>query len=412
MEIKQTRKVYSSQIIMEWVSTLGDMLFYPVFIAFAVALEKSTVFLALITVSEYFPYVLTSFFGMRVDKTKNKLGLMFGATCTQAVLYCLLSITLLGVADANDLLMIFMIILNFVSGCLNKITNASSLALVLNLIHDDNELKRYRLISVAATSVVQIVGQLFGAIGLAMIGAAGMGFINSLTFILPLILVLKFLNLFRISQEELCECVNDSQNIGFWKSVREVFKNKLMCTLLFFAGGINFALIPLASLFMPKLLQEMPVLPFDNLTIAYGIAAVVFGVFTAVGVFLAKLISAKDKKLLIFMLCLILCTAILYGIMSFVNAFYQMLIVAAVFAVQLGVFNVLVQTYFFGQIPSEKAGFYNGVMQTVTMGTGIISTLCATPLIQICGIRMVFVIYAIFLTLLSTIGVVLKVYRV
>jgi hypothetical protein len=191
MEIKKTRKVYSSQIVMEWVSTLGDMLFYPVFIAFAVTLEKSTIFLTLITVSEYLPYVLTSFFGMRVDKTKNKLGLIFLATCTQAVLYFLLSVILLGVSEANDLVMIFMIILNFVSGCLNKITNASTLALVLNLIHDDDELKRYRSISVAATSVVQIVGQLFGAIGLAMIGASGMGFINSLTFVLPLLLVLK-----------------------------------------------------------------------------------------------------------------------------------------------------------------------------------------------------------------------------
>lgn len=412
MEIKQTRKVYGSQIVMEWVSTLGDMLFYPVFIAFAVALEKSTIFLALITVSEYFPYVLTSFLGMRVDKTKNKLGLIFGATCTQAVLYCLLSIILLGVAEANDLLMIFMISLNFVSGCLNKVANASSLSLVLNLIQDDDELKRYRSISVAATSVVQIVGQLFGAIGLAIIGAAGMGFINSLTFVLPLTFVLKFLKLFRISQDELCDCTDELQNIGFWKSVREVFRNKLMCTLLFFAGGINFALIPLASLFMPKLLQEIPVLPFDNLAIAYGIAAVVFGVFTAVGVFLSKLISVKDKKLLVFLLCLILCTAILYGILSFVSAFYQMLIVAAVFAVQLGIFNVLVQIYFFGQIPSEKAGFYNGIMQTVTMGTGIISVLCATPLIQLCGIRMVFVIYAMFLALLSILGVILKVYKV
>ena len=412
MEIKKTRKVYSSQIVMEWVSTLGDMLFYPVFIAFAVTLEKSTIFLTLITVSEYLPYVLTSFFGMRVDKTKNKLGLIFLATCTQAVLYFLLSVILLGVSEANDLVMIFMIILNFVSGCLNKITNASTLALVLNLIHDDDELKRYRSISVAATSVVQIVGQLFGAIGLAMIGASGMGFINSLTFVLPLLLVLKSLKLFRISQQELCDRTDALQNSGSWTSICEVFKNKLMCTLLFFAGGINFALIPLASLFMPKFLQEMSVLPFDNLTIAYGIAAVVFGVFTALGVLLSRLISIKDKKILVLLLGLMLCTAVLYGIMSFVNAFYQMLIVATVFAVQLGIFNVLVQTYFFGQIPSEKAGFYNGIMQTVTMGTGIISTLCATPLIQSFGIRIVFVIYALFLAILSMLGVILKVYKV
>lgn len=405
MNLKEIRKTYNSQVISEFISNLGDTLFFPVFISFAMQFEMSAVFLGLITISEYLPYVLAPFWGIFVDRNKKKIRLLYIAAVIQLVMYLILA-CLLNNNAVNVGLMIFMIILNFLTGCLNKVSNASSMALVLNIIDDEGEVKRFRSNAIGLKTVVTIAGQLLGAVLLTKFGATLLAGMNAISFCLPLLIILIFIKNYRYSEEMLNKKINSIEKRSFRSILKQIVNNKVLSKLMIFIGAINFTVIPLAALFIPQLLGEMEAsLPINDLTICYGIVVVVFGVMTVIGVLVSQIIKLAENKIFKYLLGLGTVVCIIFGIMYLVKNFYGVLILAGIFGFVLGVFNVFSETFFYSHTPAEQVAVFNGVMQTVTMGTGVISTIIATPIIEKTGIYNTFLIYSGFLLILVIVAI-------
>jgi MFS family permease len=403
MTLKKIRQTYNSQIVSEFVSTLGDTLFFPVFIAFAMTFKVNTLFLTLITVSEYLPYILSPFMGTFVDRKKEKLSIVYAAAIFQTALYALLAF-FLGSNGTSVALMFTMIVINFITGCLNKINNSAVMTLVLNIIEDEDELKIYRTKAVGANTVVIIAGQLLGALLLTKFGAQLLSIINAVTFLIPMLIIVALKKNYMYSQNLLAQKLELLGKTSFIDTFKEIVSNKVIAKLMIFIGGANFALIPLASMFIPKLLASFDSLPIDNLTICYGLAVLTFGIFTVIGVLCTQKIKFESSKILDYLLILSAVVGAIYGIMFFARNFYVLLALAGLFGLTLGIFNVFSETYFYSIIPVEKTAIYNGIMQAVTMGTGVLSTIIAAPIIKNMGINCTFLIYSILLISMVIIG--------
>ena len=194
------KKITKSELISEFITNVGDMLFYPALIAYALYFEKSALFLALIAASEHLPSILAPTYGYLVDKIDRKVRSLFIFGIIQALLFVIVAFI---INDVSELVFTLLIVINFISGSLNRSYNATSMTLVLNELEGEEEVKQYRSMSISIRTVVMIIGQLVGAMLLLYISARSLAVVNVITFLLPILIILKFFKYYQRSEKSL-----------------------------------------------------------------------------------------------------------------------------------------------------------------------------------------------------------------
>lgn len=394
------KKLTKSELISEFITHIGDMLFYPALIAYALYFDKSPMFLALIAASEHLPSILAPVYGYLADKVDKKVRSLFIIAVIQAILYLIVAFI---INDVSELVFTLLIVINFISGSLNRSYNATSITLVINELKDENEIKQYRSMSISIRTVVMIIGQLLGAALLLYISAQSLAIINLISFLLPIFLVLKFLKYYRKSEESLRIKRAGIQTQTPLDILKEVMGKKELTQLLFFVGMINFVVIPLSTVFIPETLKRINI-EETVIPLYYAITIAAFGIATIVGVMVSQKMKIHNKSIFSILVNLIFLICIYYVLTSFVQSYYQLVLLALLYGVTIGVFNVYSETYFYSNIPVEKTAVYNGVMQSVTLGAGVISSLLSGVLIGTIGVHYTFLLYGFLLLVLGIIG--------
>lgn len=398
-EKKQIKKIYNSQIIAEFLSTLADTLFFPAMISIAIGFENSAFLLAAVTASEYLPYILSPLLGNFVDNIKKKVSIIYITSCLQSLLY-LVTTFILFENGKSQMLLFILIGFNFISGILNKINNTSQLVLVLNLIDDEDEIKAYRGNNIMAKTVVQIIGQFIGASLLIYMSMEAISLINAVLFLLPLLVLRKsFPSLMKSSENLLENKINDSTHIV--EVLKSLMKSSELLLLLIFVGLANFVIIPLSSLFVPELLQVIDDLDYKRITLFYSIVVMIYGIGIVVGVLVNPKLKRFTKQLFRTLIFSLVIVGFIFISLAKISTFPLVLLFSFLFGAISGIFNMNSEVYFYTVIPIEHAASYNGIMQAITMSAGIVSTGIASLLIQKILIRNTLFIYGILVLVIS-----------
>ncbi|MGE7908208.1 MFS transporter [Lysinibacillus xylanilyticus] len=396
------KKITKSELTSEFLTNVGDMLFYPALIAYALFFEKSALFLALIAASEHLPSILAPVYGYWVDKINRKIKALMIIGVIQAFLFIIVAFI---INDVSVFVFYLLIIINFISGSLNRSYNATSMSLVLNELNEEEEIKKYRSMSISIRTIVMILGQLLGAALLLYISASFLAVINAITFLLPILLILKFLKYYKKTEETLKlkkEGLEDQNPFGVFA---EITQNKTLTQLLFLVGMINFVVIPLSTVFIPETLKNLIRIEEHQIPMFFAITIAVFGIATIVGITLAQMIKFDSNKIISTLVKLIFLVGVYILITSFVQSYYQLAVISFAYGLTIGIFNVYAESYFYSNVPVEKIAIYNGVMQSITLGAGVISSLLAGMLIIKVGVHYTFISYGMFLIMLGILGI-------
>lgn len=388
-------KIAISEVFSELITSIGDKLFYPILVAYAfiIGQEQASLLLGGVVFTEYVSYVVAPYLGQYLDRVHKRINLYVIAYAIQAVMY-IMSIFYLDYYTYT--LFFILLVLNLVSGILNKVATAMSMSLVLNTLDNEGDIKQYRGNIMTVRTVVLVFGQLIGSLVLGVIGVKNVAFLNSITFLIPIAIVYYFYKDYKKSELSLRKKIAQTEFTSTTSILKTIWNNAQLKMLLINVMFINFTLLPLISIFIPMKLSDLHV-DASQINLNLGIILLFFGIANIIGITIVRFLKLNRLSVKLMLPLLEVAIVCALFIFSLTTNVVQLYIIAAIYGVCIGGFNIIIETFFFTLVPVENVVSYNSIMESFTLGVGVISSIIASMMLVTMPINTVLVMYSCFL---------------
>lgn len=388
-------KIALSEIFSELITSIGDKLFYPILIAYAFIIGQGQASLLLggVVFTEYASYVVAPYLGQYLDRVHKRINLYIISYAIQVIMY----IAIIFYLDHYTYLLFFTLLFcNLVSGILNKVATAMSMSLVLNTLENEDDIKQYRGNVMTVRTFVLVFGQLIGALVLGVIGAKNVALLNSLTFAIPIAILYCFYKDYKQSELLLRKKVEQTEFTSTTSILRTIWNDSQLKMLLINVMFINFTLLPLISIFIPIKLSTFQI-DVSAINLNLGIILLFFGVANVLGITLVRLLKLNKLSIKLMLSLLEIAIAVTLFIFSLTTNVTQLYIIASLYGACIGGFNIIIETFFFTLVPVENVVSYNSIMESFTLGVGVLSSVIASLLLTVLPIHIVLIMYSCFL---------------
>lgn len=368
MKVFLQNRDFRQLTINQWISTLGDTIFYLAFLNYVADASFAPLAILLITISETLPQVLQIFLGVLADFQHHRVLKYTVISFTKFLLYSIVSLSLSG-QSFSLLLLTFICLINLLSDTLSYFSGAMLTPIFIRIIGQDHLAEAIGF-KQSTVSLVKTISNILGGVLLGvLLGILSIQFIsllNALTFLIAFLGILFIKNdLLKVektisyqeglSVKSFCQHLVQSSKL-IWK-MNQVL---LVLFIISISQAVINVTVPVSTLFLRNQ-------PFLNLQTGQSLA--LLSTFELSALIVGSLVSGYLKNMISIKTALYASLVIqLLLLVGFATVrFYWILIFSTLDAFFAGVLSPRLQELVFKQIPEESMGAVQSSIGAITV---------------------------------------------
>ncbi|ALS00990.1 hypothetical protein ATZ33_06300 [Enterococcus silesiacus] len=293
MSIFMNNKNFRLLATSNFVSTIGDKLFYIALLTYVSTFSNSTLAIGLVSISELLPTVLASYIGYRADQTKRRFSSLCLSSIIRSGLYLLIGLSFVFVRGEWTILLIA-IMFNFISDLFGQFTASALIPLTVISVGKEQFNEAIGFTN-GISQLINLFAQFFGASLLLFLSYQNLAFINSGTFLFSLMFLLVFFKQNKALRVNQLHEVDKSEKMPFLATLKvNLIRLKKEQTLFPVVSSIIILNACLTSI--SSLLQMLIALNTSMVIGTYSFTIAIIGFITTSGMALGSLIGTKLLK--------------------------------------------------------------------------------------------------------------------
>ena len=350
--------------INQWISTVGDTIFYLAFLNYVADASFAPLAILLITISETVPQVLQIFMGVLADFQHHRVLKYTVISLVKFVLYAIVALSLSG-QSFSLWLVFFICLMNLLSDTLSYFSGAMLTPIFIRIIGKEHLTEAIGF-KQSTVSLVRTISNILGGILLGILSIQFISLLNALTFLIAFVGILFIKNdLLKVektisyqeglSVKSFCQHLFQSSKL-IWNMDRVIF----ILFIVSISQAVINVTVPISTLFLRNQ-------PFLNLQTGQSLAllstlelsALIVG--SLVSGYLKNTISIKTALYASVTIQLLLLVGFATG------HFGLILLFSSLDAFIAGILSPRLQELVFKQIPEESMGAVQSSIGAITV---------------------------------------------
>ena len=364
MKVFLQNRDFRQLTINQWISTVGDTIFYLAFLNYVADASFAPLAILLITISETVPQVLQIFMGVLADFQHHRVLKYTVISLVKFVLYAIVALSLSGQSFSLSLVF-FICLMNLLSDTLSYFSGAMLTPIFIRIIGKEHLTEAIGF-KQSTVSLVRTISNILGGILLGILSIQFISLLNALTFLIAFIGILFIKNdLLKVektisyqeglSVKSFCQHLFQSSKL-IWNMDRVIF----ILFIVSISQAVINVTVPISTLFLRNQ-------PFLNLQTGQSLAllstlelsALIVG--SLVSGYLKNTISIKTAlyaSVVIQLLLLVGFATVHFGLI---------LLFSSLDAFIAGLLSPRLQELVFKQIPEESMGAVQSSIGAITV---------------------------------------------
>lgn len=352
MEIFKISKAFRSLIMSQFVSVIGDILFYPILLIIASKSSNVGLMTGLVTLSETLPIVIALFVVPRMENIKKRFHVLCGTYMMRFVIYVIVAFL---IRQQTDVLLVVILLLNIISDVIGNSTSHTRMAYTADITkelakdEEDTQLKFSQMsgLNQVVQNVSQLIGLALGGVLLTLLVPSQIAFINALTFMLGMFIMLlarkQFLNYDKNHTIQINTQGKTKMNFKLF------FENKRLVSLVFFSAIVN-------MMFATMMIFNNMYANVIEINHSYETFVFIFFIAGTIGMILGGLLISSGKIKLKFLtgIAIIYFVDSLYFLALFFHLSMLMIAIGFINSVMIGIVLPLLMGELVAAIGTEK----------------------------------------------------------
>lgn len=346
---------------MEWLSLLGDSLYYLALLSYASKLENPSLAVLIVSLSETIPNFFQIFLGVLADSTKQRTKHFFQSGIIRGLIYSIIGIIILCTSSIYGILIIG--ILNAVSDLFGRYVTLCVDPFVKFIVSKE-DLERALSVNFIIKSSIGMGASFLGAGLISFIGNYQLAFINAITFFLVSVGVYWIRPQLKTIENKIDSRKHDNiKQVAshIMISLKKLLVMKKMRILFFIAAGLNsiaVTIIPICTIVLSYHTENQFVNLPVSIALIQGLIMIAGISGNWLGAHYAKNISVKTLLSFSFL------GNLLYGILLYIDQLWIGVLFLLLSIMATSAFNLKFSSDIIKSIPAEQMGTIYGCMDT------------------------------------------------
>ncbi|EGE55023.1 MFS transporter [Streptococcus parauberis] len=373
------KKIFSNRLFMatfvsDLISNFGDIVYYLALMNYVLILPNGKTAIALVTISETFPFLTNIVMGILGDRTKNKVDTILGTLFFRVLLYGIIGLVM-GFKPTLWILVIAVII-NVLSDLAGQYENALFKPVTLRIIKEEDR-EKFLGFRQGTMTGFQMGFMASGAILLMIFNFQQLAFVNALTFLMSSIIILSIRKGLKKKVVDASIHINESEKSDpFIKEIKKslytayesLSKVPVLKSSIIIVAGLN-AILAVEDAILLLIFKENPNFGFGSLAATIAI----LGLVSSIGMILGSFLLTRDQFTITIEQSLLGSTlavvTLFLGI--FLQNVYTMMFAIGLLSISIGIINPKVEVLIMKTMPENQ-------LATITSG---ISTFCTFSMV-------------------------------
>ena len=350
--------------INQWISTVGDTIFYLAFLNYVADASFAPLAILLITISETVPQVLQIFMGVLADFQHHRVLKYTVISLVKFVLYAIVALSLSGQSFSLSLVF-FICLMNLLSDTLSYFSGAMLTPIFIRIIGKEHLTEAIGF-KQSTVSLVRTISNILGGILLGILSIQFISLLNALTFLIAFVGILFIKNdLLKVektisyqeglSVKSFCQHLFQSSKL-IWNMDRVIF----ILFIVSISQAVINVTVPISTLFLRNQ-------PFLNLQTGQSLA--LLSTLELSALIVGSLVSGYLKNTISIKTALYASVTIqLLLLVGFATVHFGLILLfSSLDAFIAGVLSPRLQELVFKQIPEESMGAVQSSIGAITV---------------------------------------------
>ncbi|MFI3633360.1 MFS transporter [Streptococcus parauberis] len=369
-----SNKLFMATFVSDLISNFGDIVYYLALMNYVLILPNGKTAIALVTISETFPFLTNIVMGILGDRTKNKVDTILGTLFFRVLLYGIIGLVM-GFKPTLWILVIAAII-NVLSDLAGQYENALFKPVTLRIIKEEDR-EKFLGFRQGTMTGFQMGFMASGAILLMIFNFQQLAFVNALTFLMSSIIILSIRKGLKKKVVDAPIHINESEKSDpFIKEIKKslytayesLSKVPVLKSSIIIVAGLN-AILAVEDAILLLIFKENPNFGFGSLAATIAI----LGLVSSIGMILGSFLLTRDQFTITIEQSLLGSTlavvTLFLGI--FLQNVYTMMFAIGLLSISIGIINPKVEVLIMKTMPENQ-------LATITSG---ISTFCTFSMV-------------------------------
>ncbi len=369
-----SNKLFMATFVSDLISNFGDIVYYLALMNYVLILPNGKTAIALVTISETFPFLTNIVMGILGDRTKNKVDTILGTLFFRVLLYGIIGLVM-GFKPTLWILVIAVII-NVLSDLAGQYENALFKPVTLRIIKEEDR-EKFLGFRQGTMTGFQMGFMASGAILLMIFNFQQLAFVNALTFLMSSIIILSIRKGLKKKVVDAPIHINESEKSDpFIKEIKKslytayesLSKVPVLKSSIIIVAGLN-AILAVEDAILLLIFKENPNFGFGSLAATIAI----LGLVSSIGMILGSFLLTRDQFTITIEQSLLGSTlavvTLFLGI--FLQNVYTMMFAIGLLSISIGIINPKVEVLIMKTMSENQ-------LATITSG---ISTFCTFSMV-------------------------------
>ena len=364
MKVFLQNRDFRQLTINQWISTVGDTIFYLAFLNYVADASFAPLAILLITISETVPQVLQIFIGVLADFQHHRVLKYTVISLVKFVLYAIVALSLSGQSFSLSLVF-FICLMNLLSDTLSYFSGAMLTPIFIRIIGKEHLIEAIGF-KQSTVSLVRTISNILGGILLGILSIQFISLLNALTFLIAFIGILFIKNdLLKVektisyqeglSVKSFCQHLFQSSKL-IWNMDRVIF----ILFIVSISQAVINVTVPISTLFLRNQ-------PFLNLQTGQSLA--LLSTLELLALIVGSLVSGYLKNTISIKTALYASVTIqLLLLVGFATGHFGLILLfSSLDAFIAGLLSPRLQELVFKQIPEESMGAVQSSIGAITV---------------------------------------------
>lgn len=352
-----SNKLFMATFVSDLISNFGDIVYYLALMNYVLILPNGKTAIALVTISETFPFLTNIVMGILGDRTKNKVDTILGTLFFRVLLYGIIGLVM-GFKPTLWILVIAAII-NVLSDLAGQYENALFKPVTLRIIKEEDR-EKFLGFRQGTMTGFQMGFMASGAILLMIFNFQQLAFVNALTFLMSSIIILSIRKGLKKKVVDAPIHINESEKSDpFIKEIKKslytayesLSKVPVLKSSIIIVAGLN-AILAVEDAILLLIFKENPNFGFGSLAATIAI----LGLVSSIGMILGSFLLTRDQFTITIEQSLLGSTlavvTLFLGI--FLQNVYTMMFAIGLLSISIGIINPKVEVLIMKTMPENQ----------------------------------------------------------
>lgn len=364
MKVFLQNRDFRQLTINQWISTVGDTIFYLAFLNYVADASFAPLAILLITISETVPQVLQIFLGVLADFQHHRVLKYTVISLVKFVLYAIVALLLSGQSFSLSLVF-FICLMNLLSDTLSYFSGSMLTPIFIRIIGKEHLTEAIGF-KQSTVSLVRTISNILGGILLGILSIQFISLLNALTFLIAFVGILFIKNdLLKVektisyqeglSVKSFCQHLFQSSKL-IWNMDRVIF----ILFIVSISQAVINVTVPISTLFLRNQ-------PFLNLQTGQSLA--LLSTLELLALIVGSLVSGYLKNMISIKTALYASVVIqLLLLVGFATVHFGLILLfSSLDAFIAGILSPRLQELVFKQIPEESMGAVQSSIGAITV---------------------------------------------